>query len=267
MKLRFTVAFMAYAAIWPVAGAQTPEVDENGMPRASLALSPAIVMVRARLGQSTTQTLTIVNHTSGEISFHLAVEDVVVRDGKRSFLPAGQIANGIALGSVAMPASVVVKAGEEASVQVTMTIPLETEQRAVVAFFRGMLVPPAGGVVGLSASLGALITFNVSSDYKLEAAPVEASIQTPSANVSFSQELRNRGSEPVMPKGVIVILNASGKRMAKATFVSQRLLPGERLIFAATNPAQLAPGHYRTLSSFEFEGKVLTSAGEFTIPD
>ena len=55
--------------------------------------------------------------------------------------------------------------------------------------------------------------------------------------------------------------------MAKAPFTPQRLLPGERLIFAATNPAQLAPGHYRTLSSFEFEGKVLTSAGEFTIPN
>jgi hypothetical protein len=44
-------------------------------------------------------------------------------------------------------------------------------------------------------------------------------------------------------------------------------LPGEQLMFAATSPAQLAPGHYRTLASFEFEGKVLTNAGEFTIPE
>ena len=86
-------------------------------------------------------------------------------------------------------------------------------------------------------------------------------------HVILSEELHNSGSEPVVPKGVVVILNASGKRVAKAVFKIQRLLPGERLIFAATNPAQLAPGHYRTLSSFEFEGKVLTSAGEFTIPD
>ena len=101
----------------------------------------------------------------------------------------------------------------------------------------------------------------------MEAGLIEASLQTPSANVILSEELRNSGSEPVMPKGVIVILNASGKRVAKAPFGPQRLLPGERLIFAATNPAQLAPGRYRTLSSFEFEGKVLTSAGEFTIPE
>jgi len=84
--------------------------------------------------------------------------------------------------------------------------------------------------------------------------------------VILSEELRNTGSEPLVPKGVIVILNASGKRVAKAPFPSHRLLPAERLIYAATSPAQLAPGNYRTLSSFEFEGKVVTSAGEFTIP-
>jgi hypothetical protein len=71
----------------------------------------------------------------------------------------------------------------------------------------------------------------------------------------------------MVPKGVIVILNDSGKRVAKAVFAAQRLLPGERQIFAATNSAQLTPGHYRTLSSFEFEGKVMTSAGEFSIPE
>jgi hypothetical protein len=237
------------------------------MPQASIALSPAIIMVRCKPGQSTTQTLTIVNHTANEVRFNLATEDVVVRDGKRSFSPAGQIANGIAATSVASPASVAVKAGQEASVQVTFTLPPGTGQRAVVTFFRGVVAHTDQGAIGLGASLGTLITFNLSSDYQVEARPVEASPQTPSTNVILSEELRNTGSEPVVPNGLIVILNASGKRVAKAPFIPQRLLPGERLIFAATNPAQLAPGRYRTLSSFEFEGKVLTSAGEFTIPD
>jgi hypothetical protein len=224
-------------------------------------------MVRCKPGQSTTQTLTIVNHTANEVSFILATEDVVVREGKRSYSPAGQIANGIAASSVASPASVVVKAGEEASVQVTFTLPAETAERAVVTFFRGRVVPAGDGAIGLGASLGTLITFNVSSEYSVEVGPVRASLQTPAANLVLSEELHNSGSEPMMPKGVIAILNASGRRVAKAPFTPQRLLPGERLVFAATDPAQLAPGHYRTLSSFEFEGKVVTSAGEFTIPE
>ena len=236
MKFNLRFAAIAYAALWSIAGAQ------SDAPRASLALSPAIIMVRCKPGQSTTQTLTIVNHTDGEVRFNLATEDVVVRDGQRSFSRAGQIANGIASSAVASPASVVVKAGEEASVQVTLTLPPETGQRAVVAFFRGVVPAPDNGAVGMSASLGTLITFNLSSDYKVDAGPVQASLQTPTANLILSEELRNSGSEPVMPNGVIVILNASGKRVAKASFSSQRLLPGERLIFAATNPAQLAPG-------------------------
>lgn len=236
------------------AGAQTPAPlpDTGDAMRASISLSPAIIMVRCKPGQSTTQTLTIVNRTANEVRFKLAIEDVVVREGKRSFSPAGQIANGIASSSVAAPASVALKAGEEASVHVTFTLPPETRQRAVVTFFRGGVVPAANGTVGLGASLGTLITFNVSGDYKLEAGPVQASLQTPAANVILSEELRNSGSEPVIPKGVVVILNVSGKRVAKAPFSPQRLLPGERLIFAATSPAQLAPGRYRTLSSFEF---------------
>jgi hypothetical protein len=270
MKFTTKLALISYAALCSIAGAQIPAAPvsaENVAPRESIALSPAIIMVRCRPGQSTTQTMTIVNHTAGEVRFNLTTEDVVVRDGKRSFSPAGQIANGIAASAVASPASVAVKPGEEASVNVTLTLPPETGQRAVVTFFRGAVGTTGSGKVGLGASLGTLITFNASSDYQVEAGPVQASPQTPTSNMVFSEELRNTGSEPVIPKGVVVVLNASGKRVAKATFTHQRLLPAERLIFAATNPAHLAPGRYRTLSSFEFERKILTRAGEFTIPE
>ena len=224
-------------------------------------------MVRCKPGQSTTQTLTIVNHTALDFSFNVATEDVVVRDGKRVFMPAGQTANGIAVTSVASPASVVAKAGQDASVQVTFTLPPETGQRAVVTFFRSSAASSAEGDVGLSASLGTLITFELTSDYNVSIGPVAASLQTPAANMILSEELHNTGSEPVLPKGVVVVLNDSGKRVAKAAFSIQRLLPGERLIFGATNPAQLPPGKYRTLSSFEIEQKIFTSAGEFTVPD
>jgi len=245
-----------------IAAAQAPVA-----PPPTLALSPAVIMVRCKPGQSTTQTLTVANHTSRDLSFTLATEDVVVRDGKRVFLRAGQTANGIAITSVATPTSVMVKAGGDASVQVTFTLPPETGQRAVVTFFRSIPTISADGTVGLSASLGTLITFELTGGYNLSIGPVAASLQTPTANMILSEELHNTGSEPILPKGVVVILNASGKRVSKAAFNIQRLLPGERLIFAATNPEQLPPGKYQTLSSFEVERKLLTSAGEFAIPE
>jgi hypothetical protein len=254
--MKFILIF--YAAI---AAGQTPATTAS-----TLALSPALIMLRCKPGQSTTQTLTIVNHTSTDLSFNLATEDVVVREGKRVFLPAGQLANGIASTSVATPSSVLVKAGTDTSVQVTLTLPPETEQRAVVTFFRSVTPIASGGSVGLSASLGTLITFNLTGNANVNIGKVEVSPQTPAANMILSEELHNNGSEPILPLGVVVILNASGKRVAKASFKVQRLLPGERLIFAATNPEQLPSGSYRTMSSFEFERKIVTSAGEFTIP-
>jgi hypothetical protein len=270
MKRKSRLAVISCAALWWAASAQTPAdppVGQNSAPSGSIALSPAVIMVRCQPGQSTTQSLSIANHTDTEVSFRLTTEDIVVREGKRLFFAAGQIENGIAANSIATPALVVVKAGEETKVQVTFTPPPETAQRAVVTFFKSIAVNSSTGAIGLGASLGTLITFNMSGDYQIDAGAVEASLQTATANVIFSEELRNRGSEPVVPKGVIVVLNASGKRVAKASFKAQRLLPGERLTFAATNPAQLAPGRYRTLSSFEFEQNILTSAGDFTIPE
>jgi hypothetical protein len=271
MRCVYKLAVVSCAALLLAvsASSQTPDAADAtpaDSSRASISLSPAVIMVRCKPGQGSTQTLTISNNTNAEVRFNLETQDVVVSDGKRSFSPAGLIANGIAATSVVSPTSVVVKAGEDATVQVTFTLPPETTQRAVVTFFRGILAPQGDGVVGLGASLGTLITFNLSTDFKLESGPLEASLQTPEANAILSQELHNTGTEPVVPKGIIVILNASGKRVAKAPFKTQRLLPGERVVFAATNPAQLAPGRYRTLSSFEFERKVFTSAGEFTIP-
>jgi hypothetical protein len=268
LRFKSNIVFALCTVFQSIAGAQTTAATpaQGDFSRASISLSPAVITVRCKPGQSTTQTLNIVNHTANEVRFFMETDDVVVSDGKRSFLPAGHIANGIAANSVASPANVVLKAGQEATVQITLTMPTETAQRAVIAFFRGGVIPTDKNSVGLGASLGTLITFNLATGYQVDAGPLEVSLQTPAANVILSEELRNTGSEPVVPKGVIAILDASGKRVSKAPFSVQRLLPGERLTFTATNPAQLTAGHYHTLSSFEFEGKVFTNAGEFTIP-
>jgi hypothetical protein len=124
MKLTSQLAAISCALICSIAGAQaptTPAPDEISIPQASISLSPAVITVRGRPGQSTTQNLTIVNHTANEIRFTLATEDVLVRDGKRAYLPAGQVANGIAASTVATLAAIVLKPREEGSVQVTFT--------------------------------------------------------------------------------------------------------------------------------------------------
>src|SRR5258708_13726777 len=94
MTITSILALALCGALCSVADAQTTAAHANSEaegPAPSLGLSPAIIMVRCRPGQSTTQTLTIINRTPEEASFQLATEDVVVPDGRRSFSPPGQI--------------------------------------------------------------------------------------------------------------------------------------------------------------------------------
>src|SRR5437867_11822523 len=53
----------------------------------SISLSPAVVMVKAKSGQTFSQQLTLWNNTQMELVFQLEARDVVVRDGKRAFVP------------------------------------------------------------------------------------------------------------------------------------------------------------------------------------
>src|ERR1700733_1821333 len=77
--------------------------------RSSVSLSPAVAMVKCRLGQSSTQTLTISNQTQQELVFEMIAQDVVVRDGKRAFVAAGETPGGIAATAVFTQKEVVVK--------------------------------------------------------------------------------------------------------------------------------------------------------------
>jgi hypothetical protein len=224
-------------------------------------------MVKARPGQSTTQAFNITNSMPSEMRFDVEVQDVVVKDGKRAYQRAGELESGIAANAVAAPAAVLVPAGQAASVNVTLTVPPESKQRAVIVYLHGKLASTDGGSVGLGASLGALVTFNLSSDSVLEPGPISTTPQSATANLGLSEELHNSGSEPIWVQGVVVILDAAGKRVAKTSFEAGRFLPGERLSVAAVSPEVLKPGHYRAISTFEFEGKVISGAGEFTVAE
>jgi hypothetical protein len=233
----------------------------------SISLSPAVIMARGAFGQGLTQTLTLSNQTGMDFAFELVAEDVVVKDGKRIFAPAGETPGSIAATAVFSPKTIVVKAHTAASVDVRLTLPASTGIRAMVAMFKGTdKLPTASSSVGMTASLGTLITFNLSDEIKLEPDAVHVAPATAAANMTISQTIANTGREPVLPEGAAALLNEKGVLVGKAIFQPQRLLPGERLEFTAEYPDQLQPGAYRALCSFQFEGKTLTSSADFKVP-
>jgi hypothetical protein len=223
-------------------------------------------MVKCKLGQSYTQTLTITKQTGQELTFEMVAEDVVVRDGMRVVVPAGETPEGIAATAVFAREEVVVQPLQSSSVGVTFTVPLGTPLRAALAVFRGSTKISSGAATKMTASLGTLFTFVVSQNFTIEAAPLGLSAQSATANLGISQILTNTGSEPVIADGIAAVLDQAGAIVGKATFEPQRLLPGERLPFRTEYPSELKAGHYRVLASFQYQEKVITSTSDFTVP-
>jgi hypothetical protein len=223
-------------------------------------------MAKGNFGQGLTQTLTLTNQSGLDLAFDLVAEDVVIKDGKRVFVPAGETPNSIAASAVFSQKSILIKANSSGLVDVRLTIPEETNIRAIVAMFRGTdKIPTSSSSVGMTASLGTLITFNLTDSVKLQPEAVRVNPATDTANMTVAQWISNGGPEPALPEGTAAILNAGGSLVGKATFPAQRLLPGERLEFSAEYPAELAAGKYRVLCSYQFEGKTLTSEGSFEV--
>lgn len=232
----------------------------------SLSLSPAVVETKGSFGQSITQNLLLTNGTARDMAFEMVAEDVIVREGRRVFVPAGELKGSIAATAVFSTPAVIIKPFSTASVDVRFTMPANSDIRAVVAMFRGTnKVSTGANGVAMTASLGTLVTFTMSESFQITADPLQAIDQSEVNNAIISEWLTNTGTEPVVSEGIVAFLDASGALVGKAPLAAQRLLPGERLEFKAECASPLPTGRYRVLASYQFEGKTITQAGELVV--
>lgn len=233
----------------------------------SLSLTPAVIMAKGTFGQGLTQRLTINNNTPDAFTFDMVAEDVAVKNGKRIFLPAGESEGSIAATAVFSPREVIAPPHSSASVEVTITIPQKTSLRAIVAVFRTRRVMTTNQKgVGLTASMGTLMTFNLTDDTAIAADPVQIHLPSTTEDLNFEDVLTNTGSEPIIPKGIAAILNGSGRLIGKASFTIQRLLPGEKLPYKAEYSGTLPAGSYHALITFSYGDKTKTEQAGFAIP-
>lgn len=230
----------------------------------TVSLSPAVITLRGEAGQSTTQTLLLHNSTSRSLTFVTEANDVIVRKGERVFSPAGAIASSIAATAVFSEKSVTVRSRESVPVTITLTIPQDAQNRAVIALFRGT-DRISNGSVTTTVSLGALLTFALSDSVSMKAEPLVVQPQTATQNLSIAQACTNSGSEPLVARGMLAVLDAAGKLAGKTAFAPRRLLPGERVELAADYGAELAPGRYRLLVTYDYEGQSVTQSAEVEV--
>lgn len=236
--------------------------------RSGISLSPSVVMLSGQPGQAHRQTLRLTNHTARELAFRLEAQDVVADEGRRSFLAAGERAGSIAATAVFSSTDIVVAPGAVGTVDVTVSMPRGSAIRGVAAIFRGQTVVGNQQGVAMTASLGALLTFTLSNDTRIEGAVPEVSEQTGTSNLAVTEWVTNVGAEPVVASGAAALLSASGTLVGRIPIEPQRLMPGERLAFKAEYPDLLAPGRYRAVLSLEYDDqarKVLTRTAEFAV--
>jgi hypothetical protein len=250
MMKRILIAFLMLAALPLYAG--------DG----SLTVTPAVVQLRGSFGQNTTQRLMITNGTSVPFDFELVAQDVIVQNGKRRFVAAGSIAGSIAATAVFSRTTVKVQPGETEAVDMTVSIPTGAQHRAVVAIFHSTNRFVQNNVP-MSASIGTLLTFSIANDVTVATEPLAVTPQSAAANLSVSQKCVNRGSDPVVARGTAAVLDANGKLISRTNLDPRRMLPGEMTTLAGEFAADLAPGHYKVLVTYDFEGaKSVTTIGE-----
>ena len=230
----------------------------------TLSLSPAVIMLRGDHGQSTSQTLTFRNGTSRAFSFDLIAQDVVIRDGTRVFADAGSVPGSIAATAVFSQKHVDIGPGETGAVTITVTLPPETRQRAIVALFRGTNTVLSGRVP-MSASLGTLLTFNVSDDVQLSVSPLDVRPQNAATNLGVGGTCTNTGSEPLVARGVMAVLDARGALVGKSELRPQRLMPGESMKIDAEYGGELAADRYRVFVTYDYEGRSLSRSAEVEV--
>ncbi|HEX4606451.1 MAG TPA: hypothetical protein VH724_20800, partial [Candidatus Angelobacter sp.] len=96
--LLFCLSMGLHAQTVPGAPGQSPTAAPLPTPaeKPSISLSPAVVMAKGNFGQGLTQTLTLTNQTARDFAFEMVAEDVIIKDGKRVFVAAGETPNSIA---------------------------------------------------------------------------------------------------------------------------------------------------------------------------
>ncbi|MES2631506.1 MAG: Fn3-like domain-containing protein [Pseudomonadota bacterium] len=231
----------------------------------SLILRPAVVPLAGQPGQGVTQELTLQNESDTALDFRLEAQDVIVRNGARVFVEAGKLADSIAASAAFTPRQVTVPAHSSVRVSVTFTLPAAVQHRAVIAVFRGTSKVRTGSG-NATLSLGTLFTFSLSDRVSVAAQPLQARPPTAQSMLVLAAHMVNNGSEPVVPTGMAVLLDASGRMVGKSAFKPHRLLPGEAGDLRADYAGDLPTGAYRAIATFDIAGKPLTLDGTLQVP-
>src|SRR5687767_571434 len=116
----------------------SPAIVEAQAVDTGISLTPAVVELKGTFGQAHRQARSVTNNTQLVLEFELVAEDIVIENGRRTFVQAGQRSDSIAATALFSPQRVLVAPGKTATASMTITVPPGTLVRALAAIFRGV---------------------------------------------------------------------------------------------------------------------------------
>lgn len=197
----------------------------------SVTIDPAVIEIEGTPGTAVERSIVLTNNLPWDVDVEVVAEDVVIRDGVRTYVPTGETRGGIAASIIARPRKLRIGTGARATVTAIVTAPEARSQSAAALFFRA--VPIQQDVSsGVRINIGCLIVLQQGDDPLLE-------FERPSIDSegTLTQTIENRGGDIAIVRGTVRLLEDSLDQLVQLPSV--RLLPGERYAWITRLPAPL----------------------------
>jgi hypothetical protein len=220
-----------------------------------LAISPAVIEVKAAPGQAVATDITVSN--PGTIGYRVSVYawDMWHDGRQRRYGPPGTFPQSLAQRFAASPAGFVLGPGQQQQVQITVDVPRDAQggQYAVVFF---EMAPPdpvgtnQGPVLALAGRIGASVIVDTGTvGASLRVGKVEqVGVEPPSstAPLKVSTEISNPTETHLRPFATAVILRERTP-VGRFTLPAVLLLPGQRGVLEGSWSGWLRSGDYTLL--------------------
>jgi hypothetical protein len=232
----------------------------------AISVSPAALSLKGAPGRALTQEFEISNTSDAAFMVDVDVQDVVVKEGKRTFVSPERTSASLAALVTISEGHIILQPGQRMKVPVTFVAPDESRNRAVVVFFHAFRALPLEHQPKVRLNLGTIVDFTVSNEVMLRLMSLDVEPQSETKNIAITENLKNVGPEPAIARGVVAILSDHGELVGKTAFEQKRLLPSERNQLRAEYPGTLKSGKYRAICTIEFAENTLTRTVDLVIP-
>jgi hypothetical protein len=239
----------------------------------SVGVSPASVESRVKRGSTYQQTYTLFNNTGERLRIRCSLLDYWYDEhNKRVTGRPGTLPRSASPWVQFSPAEVLLEAHSSANVKATVTVPLAAAGGYyTMPVFEAMPVkndpaPSQHAANTANASIGIrfrgllMLLTEDAIEYNVEVRGGEVSPPTPSTPLELSLDVFNRSTAHARVRGILALLDSSGKLVGRAKIEEKRYMPGQRDAYKAVWAGELPPGRYTALITLTYERAGLEAA-------